>query len=138
MLLSWHVVEFPSLEMFKNFWRTFWPTSSRRSCLSRGLGPDNLWRSLPTSTRLCFCDSVEGMRHLKSFRISKVRRGCICVCLIFTSSWLFNLLQAWGCQLHKKRSGVIQRHNFPLREVLITEQNANLEAIHKVLDCKIL
>lgn len=45
-----------------------WATGSRWPCLSRGVGPDDLWRSFPTSTILC--DSFPNFIPRKWFYLS--------------------------------------------------------------------
>lgn len=120
-LFPGEVVEPPSMEIFKSLWERFWPTSSRCPWVSRAVGPDDPCRSFPTSTAPCFCDSVQGTRHLKpQFSESPKSDGAVSVpspwvCLIFISSWLFSLLQTWWQKVHKKMSGVIQRHRMLLR-----------------------
>ena len=53
----WHrlpreIVESPSFKIFKSCLDMVWATGSRWSYLSRGVGPNDLQRSLPTSTIL--------------------------------------------------------------------------------------
>ena len=56
----------------KAIWTCSWATSSRRPCLSRGAGSDDLQRSLPTSTILWLCNDYW---LISKWQVSGKRKG---------------------------------------------------------------
>jgi len=49
----------PPWKYRKASWMWSCTTSSKWPCMNRGAGPDDLQRCLPTSTTLCFCESIK-------------------------------------------------------------------------------